>query len=141
MGSIPDSPLEHPRRLWAASAAWALVIAILTSVPPGAGVPLPGEGPDKALHLLVYAVLAFLLCLAFRASGRPTARAAVLALAIAAAYGIVDEWHQELIPGRNPDLADVLADAVGGVLGAMAGAVVGPREEQRGGETANPADE
>ena len=41
----------------------------------------------------------------------------LLLLAIGAAYGITDEWHQMYVPGRMPDVVDWLADVAGLVTG------------------------
>jgi VanZ family protein len=45
-------------------------------------------------------------------------RVAVLAAALAGAYGVTDEWHQTFTPGRDASLADVVKDLAGAVLGA-----------------------
>lgn len=34
-------------------------------------------------------------------------------------YGLTDEYHQSLVPGREADVLDLLADTVGGLLGAI----------------------
>jgi VanZ family protein len=36
---------------------------------------------------------------------------------IGALYGATDEWHQMVVPGRAPDLADWIADVTGVLLG------------------------
>ncbi|WP_457637792.1 VanZ family protein [Oceanithermus sp.] len=85
---------------------WALVIFAASSLP-GSAVGLASPW-DKLAHALTYAVLAWLL----RRSGlKPLA-----ALVLTVAYGLSDEWHQSFVPGRCPDLADLLADATGGFL-------------------------
>ncbi|MDH3980911.1 MAG: VanZ family protein, partial [Gammaproteobacteria bacterium] len=38
--------------------------------------------------------------------------------ALTALYGVLDEFHQSFVPGRNADVLDVLADASGALLGA-----------------------
>jgi len=38
---------------------------------------------------------------------------------VGAAYGALDEWHQSLVPGRDPSVGDWVADAVGVVLGFL----------------------
>jgi VanZ family protein len=69
---------------------------------------------DKVLHAIEYAVLSALL---FRALEGPTTRV-VLAVLIAALYGVSDEVHQSFTPGRDVSGWDMVADAVGAVLGA-----------------------
>jgi VanZ family protein len=81
--------------------------------------PLPPAVPDTSAHLLAYLGLAVLATRA-AAGGLGavvTARAALLALAIAAGYGAFDEWHQSFVPGRFPDLRDWYADAIGAMIG------------------------
>jgi VanZ family protein len=43
----------------------------------------------------------------------------LLAVAIVVFYGVSDELHQGLVPGRTLDVKDVTADAVGGILSAV----------------------
>ena len=85
-------------------------------------VPLPGVVGDKTAHLAGYAVLGLLAVRAV-AGGLParvTVRHAVLALLITIAYGAGDEWHQSFVPGRSPDVYDLLADAAGGAVAVAA---------------------
>jgi hypothetical protein len=52
--------------------------------------------------------------------------AVALAVAIAVAYGALDEWHQSFVAGRTGDVRDVGRDAIGAVIVALlahAGAV------------------
>lgn len=41
------------------------------------------------------------------------------AIGIATAYGVLDEFHQSFVPGRNPSVLDVLADFVGAALAVL----------------------
>lgn len=87
---------------------------------------LPSAVSDKAAHFLVYGVLGAALLRAL-ASGRPPAMTStriVLATACAALYGLSDELHQAFVPGRMPELLDLLADAAGGAAGATLYAAV-----------------
>jgi VanZ family protein len=76
---------------------------------------------DKVLHTLEYGGLGFLL---YRALGASIDRrpirwlcAAVLGLA----FGVVDEFHQSFVAGRQGnDPGDMLADLIGASLGATA---------------------
>jgi VanZ family protein len=108
-------------RRWLPPLLWAGVILIGTSLP-GSLVPRQVSAFDKALHFTVYAILAVLLTKQIsEVTGRW--RAAVLAIALTAAFGAADEWHQGFIPGRSQELADWRADALGATLGALAAAV------------------
>lgn len=76
---------------------------VLAVLPPGA---------DKVAHALAYAVLGALLAWA---TGRPG-----LAVALATLYGVSDELHQAFVPGRTPDVLDLVADLLGATAGAAA---------------------
>jgi len=73
----------------------------------GMGLPHPW---DKGAHFLAYGLLGFLLGVAF-GDFRP-------ALLLAALYGVVDEWHQSFVPGREAFGLDLLADFLGAYFGA-----------------------
>ena len=75
---------------------------------------------DKALHLVEYGGLGFLLCRAFSGEGVALNIAAISAAIVASMYGASDEWHQLFTPGRSSDVHDWLTDTIGGGLGAAA---------------------
>jgi VanZ family protein len=82
--------------------------------------PLPDQVSDKTGHLVAYAGLV-VLCVRAVGGGLPSRvvlRVAALALVIAAAYGIFDEFHQSFVLGRSADIRDWFAD-VGGALIAI----------------------
>ncbi|HEU4384666.1 MAG TPA: VanZ family protein [Anaeromyxobacteraceae bacterium] len=83
---------------------------------------LPQEllGFDKALHLGEYAALGALLARALSGGDRSPARAFLWALLLGAIYGVSDELHQALVPGRDASAFDWIADAAGTGLGAAA---------------------
>ena len=56
----------------------------------------------------------------------PVARA-IGACAIASAYGVFDEWHQSLVPGRYASLTDIILDSVGALLGIWLAVRIGSR--------------
>ncbi len=92
---------DEPSRLWLA------LVELLPSWLPW----------DKAVHALIFGVLAALL----RAPSRlPRGRAEVVAVALAATWGVVDELHQSTVPGRQADPWDALADLTGALLAACA---------------------
>ncbi|GAA5336086.1 MULTISPECIES: VanZ family protein [Thermus] len=76
----------------------------------GLGLPHPW---DKGAHFLAYALLGLLLRLGL---GRFP-----WAFLLGAAYGVVDEYHQSFIPGREAFGLDLVADALGAFFGAKAG--------------------
>ena len=74
---------------------------------------LPGfDGFDKLCHIAAYATLAATLLYGARF---PVGRRAWGWALVAVLYGVSDEFHQSFVPGRTPDLLDLLADAVGAV--------------------------
>ncbi|BAW01454.1 VanZ family protein [Thermus thermophilus] len=73
----------------------------------GAGLPHPW---DKLAHFLAYALLGALWR---RGLGR-----FLPAFLLAAFYGVVDEWHQSLVPGREAFGLDLVADFLGAYAGA-----------------------
>ena len=84
---------------------------------------LMGGIPDVLAHAAAYTVLgaATLRGLAGARRAAATARAALFAAVLAAAYGMADEFHQSFVPGRTAELRDVLADALGAAAGAALG--------------------
>jgi VanZ family protein len=101
----------------------------LSSLP---GVPAPDDpaayavfhwvppSVQNVLHVPAYAALAWAWRWALVAWLRHTVAIAVSAFAVAALYGLIDEWHQSFVPGRYASLTDVALDAVGAALGIWA---------------------
>lgn len=85
---------------------------------------LPSSGHavniDKLAHIGEYAGLVALLHRALREQGGPSAlRPHLCAPALLAlAYALLDEFHQELVPGRGFQLADVGYD-LAGIIAAL----------------------
>lgn len=76
---------------------------------------------DKVAHGGVFAVLAVVIGVS---SGLGGWRVALLASAGAMTVGMLDEWHQVFLPGRQAGWGDLAADGIGGLVGAL---VVGLR--------------
>ena len=96
---------------------WAGVIFYLSSQP-GADIPPLFFGQDKLLHALVFGILGFFTLGAMKTAAdgyRPFQP--WLAVILVTVYGVLDEFHQHFVPGRSPDINDVMADAAGGILG------------------------
>ena len=49
----------------------------------------------------------------------PATRRILIALAVIALCGIIDELHQATVPGRDATIGDFLADTLGGLVGAL----------------------
>lgn len=103
-------------RAWWPVMAWTVFILIATWIP---GAKLPHieapEGTDKVVHFIFFVVLAFLVERALRAQG--IARVVLTVLIALAAFGALDEFVQQFIPGRDMELFDWLADVAGAVVG------------------------
>jgi VanZ family protein len=121
VSDAPSRPAVGARgaRRWGPLLAWTAAILVVTSWP-DPNVPDVRHG-DKLVHALIYGVLAFLAWRAAFPSGRwPGAAAALALLAAVAAFGWLDEWHQQFIPGRAQSTADWQADTAGAAIGAAA---------------------
>jgi VanZ family protein len=92
---------------WLPPAAVAGAIFYVSSLSRVPAVPVGGF--DKVEHFTAYAVLAFLSCRAFAATGRD----ARWGLVLASFYGLSDELHQAWVPGRSSDVFDWVADTAG----------------------------
>lgn len=109
---------KHPLLyLWLPVVAWMGLIFALSAQP---DLPHPDAGWADLLvsslaHAFVFGVLALLLA---RALGdRP--RAARLAFVLTVLYAFSDELHQAFVPGRVPDLWDLVCDALGAGLALL----------------------
>lgn len=98
---------------------WMGTIYLLSSQP-SAQLDLGFSGQDKLFHAGAYALLAMLIlgALPLRPDGYRPGQA-LLAAALAALYGLTDEWHQFHVPGRSMDGWDMVADAAGALIGAL----------------------
>ncbi|MCC6766503.1 MAG: VanZ family protein [Deltaproteobacteria bacterium] len=74
----------------------------------------------KSAHLTEYAILGGLICRAMTEPGARISRAVALrAVACCAAYALLDEAHQALVPSRTGSGVDVLIDTTGAALGTL----------------------
>ncbi|MCX7886080.1 MAG: VanZ family protein [Verrucomicrobiae bacterium] len=106
---------------WLPAAGWATAIFVISSLPsaiPPEEKPLLWVVPTDALaHAIAYCLLAALVLFALRRGHRmPLPVAVIVAIVMASAYGVTDEWHQSFVPGRTASVADWIADAVGAAL-------------------------
>ena len=110
-------------RRWLLPLGWAALILALTSIPGSAVPDVGGSSTDKLVHLVLYGVLGGLILQAVWAAERPV-RSILLATLLASVFGVVDELHQTLIPGRSAEALDWLADSIGGMTGALVAVVI-----------------
>lgn len=72
---------------------------------------------DKGVHVTEYAALGFFCAFALFSRQSRTRALVVTAWTISTLYGVSDELHQYIVPGRSSELGDVVADAVGSAIG------------------------
>jgi VanZ family protein len=79
-------------------------------------------GVDKPLHATLYAGLGALVVRALAGGWRQRITPAMVTgtIALAAAYGVSDEFHQSFVPMRSVEALDIAADAVGAAVAAFA---------------------
>jgi len=126
------SPRTRRRIAGTFAVAWMALIFFFSELP---GSAVPGRFGWLG-HLLAYAVLGVLYLAALDPQLRAQ-KAAVLAVALASAYGIVDEVHQLFTPGRSSDPVDWVVDTVGALAGVALVVVIARRTAQR---ATSPAD-
>ena len=111
-------PLLHsPTARWLTIAGWMALIFFLSSQSqlPSPPDPLADLIFKKGAHFTVYAVLAVL----FRRALPPGRWIWALPWVLTVLYAASDEWHQSFVPGRHPQLTDVLIDACGATTGLL----------------------
>lgn len=102
----------------ALGAALCMLAIFAASSVPGSSVPDPLGRFSTLGHFGMYALLGALYLLAL--PRRPAWKSAVLAVLLASAYGLSDEFHQSFVPGRTPDVFDWLVDTVAAATAAFA---------------------
>jgi VanZ family protein len=109
------------------SVAWMGLIYYLSSRPPDQipGVDMfsgLGELRDTLGHAAIYLVLGVVMlgcAWSWADQRRYQLRWTILPLALGAAYGLLDELHQSLVPGRSASALDVLTDSAGVITGVL----------------------
>ena len=116
MGRGLRGGLRSSLRVW--GPVWA-AMALIFAGSAMSSLPSAARAVDDALwHGVGYGLLAALLLRAL-ASARwrsVTGRTALLAAALATAYGATDELHQWFVPGRAAEWSDLAADATGAAV-------------------------
>lgn len=105
-------------KYWLPVVAWGLVIFLFSANPTASTSQIHWQDfiVKKTAHIVEYAIFFTLLYRAFLNSGFPKSRSSFLALAIAIAYAMSDEFHQSFTPGREPTIRDVIFDTIGACL-------------------------
>ena len=91
---------------------YASLIFVLSSFPKVPTIERPFL--DKLEHVIEYSVLGFLTVSCFKKIDRKTI---ILAILITSLYGVLDEFHQYFVPGRDFSILDMLADSLGSIVG------------------------
>ncbi len=77
---------------------------------------------DKFVHFLLFLVFAILFFISIAAvlfPGNAKYLPWIATAIISIGFGILIEFFQKYIPGRDPDILDVLADALGALFGIV----------------------
>jgi VanZ family protein len=101
---------------YVAAIIWAVLILIVSSIP---GLSPPGLGftiADKIVHFAEYFILGLLTARAVSTFYKEPIKILWLSSALTSAYGILDELHQLLVPGRTTEGLDMVADILGSIL-------------------------
>jgi VanZ family protein len=97
---------------------WAVLILAVSSIP---DLSAPGLGfsvTDKIAHFVEYFILGFLTARAISTFVMEPLKIFWISSTITSGFGILDELHQLLIPGRTTEGLDMAADILGSVLAA-----------------------
>ena len=87
---------------------------------------------DKGLHFVEYSLMGW-LCVRATAATWPGAkrwRIALFAIFMASIWGLSDELHQALVPGRSAEVADFAADVLGAIAGTYSWFLVKSRKKK-----------
>lgn len=103
---------------------WLLLMITITIQSSLSNIRLPDLGfdfIDKAVHFLVFGMLGWLLARGMSKSNRPILKnhSMIFILVAGGLFGLIDEWHQSMVPGRMADIRDWLADMAGIYLFAL----------------------
>jgi VanZ family protein len=113
---------------------WAVIIYGISSLPGSVIAISPPYQLDKLFHAGIFFILCLLLNRALlnqRSVPLLSTYHLVLSLVIVIAYGVSDEFHQTVVPGRSPDFYDALADSLGGLACTFYLLLRARRAEQR----------
>jgi len=96
------------------------IIKIVNKIIPGVDFKIlnPNHFIRKNAHFFIYLIFGILISIALRKCGVVGVRSMVLVLLICVLYSISDEFHQAFVPGRGPQIKDVLIDGAGAIVGS-----------------------
>lgn len=73
------------------------------------------SGADKVAHMAMFGLLAAMVSVGMRRSGKPVppVRQFMIPFLFASFYGVTDEIHQAFVPAREFDVWDIVANTAG----------------------------
>jgi VanZ family protein len=106
---------------WTPVVLWMAILYYSSSIPADEIPRIDIPNIDKLFHFVEYFILGALLVRGFVNSFDKISFRTIILLAvlIASAYGILDEFHQRFVSGRNPEIFDVFSDIIGSLLGTL----------------------
>ena len=116
-----SKPLHRFAKFHLPAIIYALVIIVVSSIPNLQSPKVVAIAFDKVAHLFEYAIFTILIFRSFShwsVTSKPT-RTFLFSALFLSLFAIFDESYQNLIPGRNSDLLDILADLSGALLVLM----------------------
>lgn len=107
---------------------WAILIEGLLLWPSPPDVPSAWSVPgvDKAVHMALFGMQAWLAVPPLKDTRRPV----WIALVGTIVFGVLTEWQQQFVPGRAMELGDLAADSVGAMLGVLFAVSWAPRRRE-----------
>ena len=108
--------LSRHLRIVATLLALGIVVSLFLGGAQPIAVDLVPEPWDKLLHGIVFAVLAWALGFASGFHGWRSLSAAFFGSLL---IGLLDEWHQLYLPGRQAGWPDFVADMTGSLVGTV----------------------
>jgi VanZ family protein len=121
------------------AAAWGGLLLAVTSWPNPPAIAAGGFPLDKVTHFFLYGIEALLLVRAFADGSRGQWSRVLAVVGSMALWGMLDEAHQQWIPGREMDSGDLFADLAGAVAGVSAAAVLARRTTEGPAVTSGPS--
>jgi VanZ family protein len=105
-------------KIFAPAIIWAVIILAISSIPYLSTPSMEFKIEDKIAHFGEYLVLGVLLAHGFSRQRWGPGKVFLASAGIAGLFGILDEIHQLIIPGRQMDALDILADVAGSCCAA-----------------------
>jgi len=109
--------------VYSAPAIFYGILVVIATGTPGEYVPSMGfEGMDKIIHFGMHFIFAMLVhrALLYHANGTIVkTHTLLLTVILVSIFGVIIEWYQMYIPGRNANLGDGIANILGVVVYAF----------------------